>query len=1094
MILADFHIHSSFSRATSKDLDLAHLEIWARRKGLQVVGTGDVTHPGQVERIRECLVEAEPGLFRLSDACRLRDEWVPGGEPGPVRFCLTGEISNIYKRGGRVRKVHNVVFLSGMEALERFRTRLAKVGNLHSDGRPILGLDSRDLLEILLEADPEGWLVPAHIWTPWFSVLGSKSGFDALEECYGDLTDRIFALETGLSSDPPMNDCLSALDGYSLISCSDAHSAPNLMREATLFDCPLSLPELRRALEEGDPERYKGTLEFFPEEGKYHLDGHRKCGVRWTPEETRRAGGICPVCGKPVTVGVLSRVVELADRERETVGRGKRPFLSLLPLPSLLGAVLDKGPSTKGVRRLYRKFLEELGPEFQVLTRVPLQEIARVGGALAAEGVRRARLGEIRWEAGFDGEYGKPLLFLPGERERLTGEKALFEFAKEDLPPAPLSKGVLLAGERGGPPSPEKKESPSLPGILDPFQREAVEAPPGPLLVQAPPGSGKTRTLVARAARRLAQGIPPERIFLVTFTRKAARELEERLLALPGLSGRARGVRTGTIHALCRSILEERGRLEGRRITGRTEAERLLQGTAEGAGLPWEKEISRVFFLARIRGELPGRLLPLEKAYEEALRRRGRIDLDGLLLETLELLRDPEEGPRIREGISFLAVDEYQDVDPTQAALLDLLAGPGGDFTAIGDPDQAIYSFRGGDPSLFHSFPSRHPGTKVVRLRINYRSSTELVRLTRVLASGPVEAAPAREEGKAFLYAAPTVAAEAEFVAHEIEKLVGGVSHFSMDSGRSEGSGLEIGFGDIAVLYRARSQEPPLEEALSRLGVPYWKGGALDALSRAGLGFLASSIRVLLDQADDLDLEGLFAGSAGSRGWKAARLLAEQAGRSGLSPARILESPRLVRGIQGPERKRLEELALVLPSWRSLAERDPLEWVRQAGAWVQERGLHPGPGWMEVLEELVRTEGLQGAADRLSRERLPDLPSRLLQRVTLSTLHGSKGLEFPVVFVVGLEEGILPSREGAGSSDPEEERRLFYVGLTRAGVRLYLSWSKVRSVHGKKVERKPSPFLAELPPGLLEQVDRGPGKAGKRRSRGPRQQTLFGDL
>ena len=1090
MILADFHIHSSFSRATSKDLDLPHLELWARRKGLQVVGTGDVTHPGQVERIRACLEEAEPGLFKLSESCRLREEWLPGGEPGPVRFCLTGEISNIYKRGGRVRKVHNVVFLSGLDGLERFRERLGKVGNLLSDGRPILGLDSRDLLEILLEADPEGWLVPAHIWTPWFSVLGSKSGFDALEECYGDLTDRIFALETGLSSDPPMNDCLSALDGYRLISCSDAHSAPNLMREATLFDCPLSLPELRRALEEGDPEAYKGTLEFFPEEGKYHLDGHRKCGIRWTPEETRRAGGVCPVCGKPVTVGVLSRVVELADREREAVGKGKRPFLSLLPLPSLLGSVLDKGPSTKGVQRLYRGLLEKLGSEFQVLTEVPLQEIARVGGALAAEGVRRARLGEIRWEAGFDGEYGRPILFLPGERERLAGEKALFEFAVEHTPPGPVSKGVLLAAERGGPSPREAGESPRPAGLLDPFQREAVEAPPGPLLVQAPPGSGKTRTLVARAARKLAQGIPPERIFVVTFTRKAARELEERLLALPDLAGKARGIRAGTIHALCRSILEERGRLKGRRITGRSEAERLLQWAAEKAGLPWEKETARVFFLGRIRGELPGELLPLEKAYQEALRERGRIDLDGLLLETLELLRDPAEAARIREGISFLAVDEYQDVDPTQAALLDLLAGPGGDFTAIGDPDQAIYSFRGGDASLFHSFPSRHPGTRVVRLRTNYRSSPALVRLTRVLASGPVEPVPGRRGGRAFLYSAPTVQAEAEFVAHEIEKLLGGVSHFSMDSGRSEGSGLEVGFGDMAVLYRTRSQEPPLEEALSRLGIPYWKGGGLDALSRRGLAFLSSSIRVLLDQADDLDLEALFWGSAGSRGWKAARLLSEKARKSGLSPGRVLETPGLVRGIQGSERKRMEELARVLPSWRSLALRDPLEWIRQAGTWVQERGLHPGPGWMEVLEELVGAEGLEGAADRLSRERLPDLASRHLQRVTLSTLHGSKGLEFAVVFLVGLEEGILPSREGAGASDPEEERRLFYVGLTRAAARVYLSWSRSRLVHGKKAGRKPSPFLAELPGSFLEEMDTAPGK---KRPRGPRQQTLFGE-
>ncbi len=1092
MILADFHIHSSFSRATSKDLDLPHLETWARRKGLQVVGTGDVTHPGQAERIRECLEEAEPGLFRLSESCRLRGEWIPGGESGPVRFCLTGEISNIYKRGGRVRKVHNVVFLSGLAGLERFRERLGRVGNLHSDGRPILGLDSRDLLEILLEADPEGWLVPAHIWTPWFSVLGSKSGFDALEECYGDLTGRIFALETGLSSDPPMNDCLSALDGYRLISCSDAHSAPNLMREATLFETPLSLPHLRRALEGGEAEGYRGTLEFFPEEGKYHLDGHRKCGVRWTPEERRRAGGICPVCGKPVTVGVLSRVVELADRERRVVGNGKRPFLSLLPLPVLLGSALGKGPSTKGVQRLYRLLLEKLGPEFQVLTRVPLGEIARVGGVLAAEGIRRARLGRIRWEPGFDGEYGKPILFLPGERERLAGEKALFEFREEESPPSREKEKVLFAAEREVGPGPKAGETPRLPGLLDPFQKEVVEAPPGPLLVQAPPGSGKTRTLLARVARRLREGVPPGGILVVTFSRKAAVELRERLQAIPGLSEQAGRVRVGTIHALCRALLEEGGRLGGRRITGRAEAERLLQGAAEEAGVDWSKDRGRLFFLHRVRGDLPGEMAPLAGTYERALAARHRIDLDGLVLEALDLLREPGEAERIRRGIAFLAVDEYQDVDPSQAALLDLLAGPGGDFTAIGDPDQAIYAFRGGDPSLFSSFPLRHPGARVAVLRINYRSAPELVRLAGTLSSLKVEPGPAREGGRAFLHSAPTEAAEAEFVAHEIEKILGGVSHFSLDSGRTEGMEQDLGFGDMAVLYRNRSQEPPLEEALSRLGIPYWKGGAYGGPARRGLSFVAASIRLLLDQADDLDLEALFSTGRTNRGWKAARLLSEKARARRVAPGRLLETPRLLRGLQGAERKRAEELALVLPGWRALADRDPSQWLRQVVEWAGERGLHPGPGWMEVLEDLLREEGLAGTAERLSRDHPPDLPSRPLQRVTLSTFHGAKGLEFPLVFLVGLEEGLLPSREGTRPADPAEERRLFYVGLTRAKRQLFLSWCRTRLVRGKRVDRRPSPFLEELPRGILETLGGGPGK--RRKKEGPRQQTLFGDL
>ncbi len=1093
MLLADFHIHSSFSRATSKDLDLSHLELWARRKGLHVVGTGDVTHPGQAERIGEMLEEAEPGLFRLKDAFRLKGEWLPAGGEGPVRFCLTGEISNIYKRGGRVRKVHNLVFLSGLEALERFRDRLGRLGNLHSDGRPILGLDSRDLLEVLLEADPEGWLVPAHIWTPWFSVLGSKSGFDALEECYGDLSDRIFALETGLSSDPPMNDCLSALDGYRLISCSDAHSAPNLMREATLFDCPLSLPDLRDALEKGDPERYKGTLEFFPEEGKYHLDGHRKCGVRLTPEETRRLGGVCPVCGKAVTVGVLSRVVELADRDREEVGRGRRPFLSLLPLPSLLGSVLRKGPSTKGVQRLYRKMLEDLGPEFQVLTEVPLQEIASSAGPLAAEGIRRARLGEIAWEAGFDGEYGKPILFAPGERERFTGEKALFEFPSGKEEARLLPRGVSLAaeGEFPLPPPPPGGKGPgkALPGILDPRQRAVVEAPPGPLLVQAPPGSGKTRTLVARIAARLESGIPPERIVVVTFTRKAAGEIRERLAALPGLGGEAARVRAGTIHSLCRNLLEEEGLLAGRRITGRSEAERLLRLSAEECGFPWERDSARAFFLGRLAGELPGEMEELGRTYAAALEERGRIDQDGLILETLDLLSSPGAARRIRRGISFLAVDEYQDVDPAQAALLDRLAGPEGDFTAIGDPDQAIYSFRGGDPSLFFSFPERHPGAPVLRLGVNYRSAPELVQLARPFSSLEVEAGNRAERGRALLYEAPTASAEAEFVAHEIEKLVGGVSLFSLDSGRTGGGGEEFSFGDIAVLYRARSLEPPLEEALSRLGVPFWKGGASDGKALPALSFLASLFRLLLGEADDLDLSDLFGGAGGAWGWKAAGVVVSASRKRGAPLMEVLSSPGLLGGLPPKARKWAVGLAPLLPAWERLAGRDPAGLVREAALWAGERGLHPGPGWIEVLEDLAGREGLRGAADLLSRERLPDLAEKPLDRVFLSTLHGAKGLEFPVVFLVGLEEGILPFRDRETRAAPEEEKRLFYVGITRAERRLFLSWARRRTVRGRTREGKPSPFLSRLPAGLVEIRSPAPP-----RKRGPRQQTLFGDL
>ncbi|MBW2092929.1 MAG: AAA family ATPase, partial [Deltaproteobacteria bacterium] len=303
--IADLHIHSRFSRATSRSLDLRTLDFWAARKGLAVIGTGDATHPEWFAEIQDQLVEAEQGFYRLRD-----DMAYPGG--GATRFVLSVEISNIYKKNKQVRKNHNLILLPDIQTAERFNNRLARIGNIESDGRPILGMDAKDLLELCLDISQDIIFIPAHIWTPWFSVLGSKSGFDSIEECFEDLTRYIYALETGLSSDPAMNTRLSALDRFILVSNSDAHSAAKLGREANLFNTDFSFPAMARAMRgEGG---FEGTVEFFPEEGKYHLDGHRKCHQRLEPEETRRLNGICPVCGKPVTLGVMYRVEELADR------------------------------------------------------------------------------------------------------------------------------------------------------------------------------------------------------------------------------------------------------------------------------------------------------------------------------------------------------------------------------------------------------------------------------------------------------------------------------------------------------------------------------------------------------------------------------------------------------------------------------------------------------------------------------------------------------------------------------------------------------------------------------------------------------------
>jgi DNA helicase II / ATP-dependent DNA helicase PcrA len=417
---ADLHIHSKYSRATSRDADLQHIALWARRKGVAVVATGDFTHPGWMGEIRENLVPAEPGLFRLRDddaALAL----APASCRTPVRFMLEVEISTIYKKDGATRKVHHLVYAPDIASAERFTEKLARVGNLASDGRPILGLDSRSLLEMALESGEGCFLVPAHIWTPWFSVLGSKSGFDRIEDCYEDLAPHVFAIETGLSADPAMMWRLSALDRFRLISNSDAHSPPRIGREACRFDTPVDYFAMRRALETG--AGFGGTIEFFPEEGKYHLDGHRNCGTRMTPAETARAKGLCPVCGKPVTVGVMNRVDALADRANGTKPEGAAGFTSLIPLAEVVGEIRDAGPATKGVQAACEALVSRLGGELYILEQAPLEEIRKAGSALLAEAIGRMRAGQVVREAGYDGEFGAIRVFAEGEMK--AGEQTL---------------------------------------------------------------------------------------------------------------------------------------------------------------------------------------------------------------------------------------------------------------------------------------------------------------------------------------------------------------------------------------------------------------------------------------------------------------------------------------------------------------------------------------------------------------------------------------------------------------------------------------------------------------------------------------------
>ncbi|HTM68375.1 MAG TPA: endonuclease Q family protein [Candidatus Binatia bacterium] len=417
--ITDLHIHSRFSRACSQNLTLPNLAAWGRAKGIDILGTSDFTHPGWRAAIGEHLEPAEEGLFRLKKASEREDgtgsyEAAPSVRDGrPVRFMLTTELSCIYKKNGRTRRLHLLVFAPSIAAVDAIIASLERLEcNLRSDGRPILGLDAKEIVKIALDADPRCMVVPAHAWTPWFSVFGSESGFDSLEECFEELTPEIHAIETGLSSDPPMNRRLSALDGVMLVSNSDAHGLRNLGREANVFELPApSYDAVTGVLRRRDRAAFPGTIEFYPEEGKYHVDGHRDCGFACEPEETVRRGGLCPKCGKPLTRGVLGRVHALADRASGDPATAMSPHRSIVPLEEVIAGALGKGKSSKAVIARYKALLAEAGPEFDVLLDVPLERIAAASDARLAEAVGRVREGRLLITPGYDGVYGQVKIF-----------------------------------------------------------------------------------------------------------------------------------------------------------------------------------------------------------------------------------------------------------------------------------------------------------------------------------------------------------------------------------------------------------------------------------------------------------------------------------------------------------------------------------------------------------------------------------------------------------------------------------------------------------------------------------------------------------
>ena len=1068
--IADLNIHSLYSRATSKASHLHGLAAWAAVKGIQVVGTGDFTHPGWFAQLDQHLEAAEPGFFRLKteSGCDYQ-ALLPQGiraaaSPKDIRFVLSAEISSIYKRGGKVRKVHNLLYAPDFESVRRINAKLATLGNIGSDGRPILGLDSRDLLEILLEKAPDGFLVPAHIWTPWFSLFGSKSGFDSIEECFGDLSHHIFALETGLSSDPEMNRMISSLDRFSLISNSDCHSPAKLGRESNVFTTDFDYFALREALRSpvsADGDRlFAATIEFYPEEGKYHCDGHRKCGVCLEPAATRQAGGLCPGCGKPLTIGVLHRVMELADRPRAVFPATAPTVHSLIPLQEIVAELVDCGASSKKAIDGYVRVINTFGSEFTLLLDTPVEDIRAQGLSLLAEAIDRVRDNRVIRQPGYDGEFGVIKVFSEGERAAFRGQGRLF--GPIAGPPAGKAKKRVQLDLSAG--NADPSNLPVAQGLNNEQQR-AVDSEAARILVQAGPGTGKTHTLVSRVLRMATSSNLP--CTVITFTNKAAAEIRERL---QGALAEGAALTVATFHGYC--LAQLRRDHPDLQVAGPSERAALLEELFPERSQRARDELSLNLSLGLRHGAAP---VPGSEStlYFQALAARSLIDIEAVVPRTVELLQQGgAAAATIRAATGHLFVDEFQDVNQAQYTLVAQLAQTSTVF-AIGDPDQAIYGFRGSDPKWFHTFitefaPERH---QLIR---NYRSGSALVRAAEQLIGHnphpwPMTAMEAKSRISGDLHLQPCADPETEaaFIADQIELQVGGTSHRSLDRIDQTRAG-NVSFRDIGVLYRTSRQAAALGAVLTARGIPFQLVDLEAYYTKGDCRLLYYWVLLLAGLADRNQLLFLLEREPGIGRQSLQRVQSCLRGSSpGKETAQVLSEQVPLTGAAGVAWQRFRSL---YGRMLVMAAEQPVGAILLA--LMGSYDLDPQQTEMLRFRELALTFGHSIAAFAAHLNTFSDsvVYDQRAEAVALSTLHAAKGLEFPVVFIAGLEEGLLPLaprlalESAAQCRHLEEERRLFYVGMTRAIVTLYLTWCHSRPWHGVlDKNRHPSQFLAELP-------------------------------
>lgn len=1090
--IADFHIHSHYSIATSKSLIPEDLDRWAMLKGIQVIGTGDFTHPGWLKELQEKLIEAEPGLFKLKPEYRTYEE-------SDTRFILTSEISSIYKKNNKVRKVHNLIFSPDFHTVEQIQQSLGRIGNITSDGRPILGLDSRDLLEIALQCSENIFFVPAHVWTPWFSVLGAGSGFASIEECYGDLTEYIHAVETGLSSDPPMNRLCSFLDRYTLISNSDAHSPGKLGREANMFDTELSYDSIIGAMKSGNPDNFLGTVEFFPQEGKYHYDGHRKCGIRWDPLQTLKNNRICPVCGKKVTIGVMNRVMQLCDRKQlfnqehlsehsplsdkdlladrskfsnKKTGNSesnRAPYYSLIPLKEILSEITSTGSGSKKVETLYHDIIKRAGSELNLLLELPLKEIEELFSEIISEAVRRMRKRDVHIEEGFDGEYGKIRVFDYKEIEKQSRQKSLFNLihAKAHAEEEKRSFDFDLADYKKLEQRTIEKTDVYTPSLeLNEEQHRAKEHGNGPAIVLAGPGTGKTQILTMRIVWLIQnKSLDPRNILAITFTNRAANEMQHRVKEIiKEMKGPVPLI--CTFHSFGLSVLKNYPEIldrsskfsiideeQKRYILKRQGCETNTLGGTSDAISKSKQHLGTLVLRTKVPYTSDDQFHLLVQRYEAFLRENDLFDLDDLISSVCTIFsRNPKILSHYRENFQWIMVDEYQDINFAQYRMIQLLTGTeDSNLFVIGDPNQAIYGFRGASVEFIRRFLKDYPQAAVHRLKKSYRCSSAILKGSREVMQDKKDFDLEGLIGgvKITIIKHPTDKSEAEWVARTIEKMMGGLRFFSIDSKiasgnvefekpggfsnskdteESEDSSVSRGLSDFAVLTRIGRQMNVLKKAFNDHSIPFQEVSELPFFETEPVRSIIDLLRLSTNPENQF-----------------------------LKNRTVEKGTTFKNGITVytesiNKKNNLKDKLLFIIESSFSKEREENE--------------------QNIVMLLNLAEQCSSALDLLGRVSLGtggDSYEPAQESVSLLTIHSAKGLEFTTVFIAGCEDGLLPySLHESQQTDIEEEKRLLYVGMTRAKRHLFLSHASKRFLLGRELRLVRSPYLESIEDALLK--------------------------